>query len=107
MTNSGYAHNSALLEKHASSYEKTPLGYINAPYIDMAIPYAAGSMYSTVEDLYKWEQALYEDKILSAESRKLMFTPGLGNYGYGIRITEQPLGKSDQKDEGRLARRRD
>jgi CubicO group peptidase (beta-lactamase class C family) len=97
MTNSGYAHNSTLLEKHASSYEKTPAGYVNAPYIDMSIPYAAGSMYSTVEDLFKWDQSLYEDKILSAESKRLMFTPGLGNYGYGIRITDQPIGKSDQK----------
>lgn len=97
MTNSGYAHNSTLLEKHASSYEKTPTGYVNAPYIDMAIPYAAGSMYSTVEDLFKWDQSLYENKILSAESKKLMFTPGLGNYGYGIRITDQPIGKSDLK----------
>ncbi|HEX8737563.1 MAG TPA: serine hydrolase [Pyrinomonadaceae bacterium] len=97
MTNSGYAHNSSLLEKQASSYVKTPAGYVNAPYIDMSIPYAAGSMYSTVEDLYKWDQALYEDKILSAESKRLMFTPGLGNYGYGIRITDQPLGKSDRK----------
>jgi CubicO group peptidase (beta-lactamase class C family) len=97
MTNSGYGHHSTLLEKHASSYEKTPTGYVNAPYIDMAIPYAAGSMYSTVEDLFKWDQSLYEDKILSAESKKLMFTPGLGFYGYGIRITDQPIGKSDQK----------
>ncbi|HEX8398794.1 MAG TPA: serine hydrolase [Pyrinomonadaceae bacterium] len=97
MTNSGYAHNSSILEKDASSYVKTPTGYINAPYIDMSIPYAAGSMYSTVEDLFKWDQALYEDKILSAESKRLLFTPGLGDYGYGIRITDQPIGKSDQK----------
>ncbi len=97
MTNSGYAHNSTLLEKHAGSYEKTPNGYINAPYIDMSIPYAAGSLYSTVEDLFKWDQSLYEDKILSAESKRLMFTPGLSNYGYGIRITDQPIGKSDRK----------
>jgi CubicO group peptidase (beta-lactamase class C family) len=97
MTNSGYAHNSTLLEKHAGSYIKTPAGYVNAPYIDMSLPYAAGSMYSTVEDLYKWNQSLQEDKILSAESKRLMFTPGLGNYGYGIRITDQPIGKSDQK----------
>ena len=97
MTNSGYARHSTLLAKHAGSYEKTPAGYVNAPYIDIAIPYAAGSMYSTVEDLFKWDQALYEDKILSAESRKLMFTPGLSNYGYGVRITDQPVGKTDQK----------
>jgi CubicO group peptidase (beta-lactamase class C family) len=97
MANSGYARNSSLLEKHASSYQKTPAGYVVAPYIDMAIPYAAGSMYSTVEDLYKWDEALFEGKILSAESRKLMFTPGLSSYGCGIRITDQPIGKSDLK----------
>jgi CubicO group peptidase (beta-lactamase class C family) len=96
MTNSGYADNRALLEKQASSYEKTPAGYVIAPYIDMSIPYAAGSMYSTVEDLYKWDQALFEGKILSADSKKLMFMPGLSNYGYGIRITDQPIGKSNQ-----------
>jgi CubicO group peptidase (beta-lactamase class C family) len=97
MTNSGYAHHSTLLEKHADSYQKTPNGYVNAPYIDIAIPYAAGSMYSTVEDLYLWDQSLYEDKILSAESKKLMFTPGLGDYGYGIRVSDQMLGKSGLK----------
>lgn len=97
MTNTGYAHHSTLLQKHASSYQKTPVGYVVAPYIDMAIPYAAGSMYSTVEDLFKWDQSLQEDKILSAESKKLMFTPGLSNYGYGIRISDQSIGNSDQK----------
>lgn len=97
MTNSGYEHHSTLLQKRASGYEKTPMGYVNAPYIDMLIPYAAGSIYSTVEDLFKWDQSLYEDKILSAESKKLMFTPGLSNYGYGIRISDQPIGKTEQK----------
>lgn len=97
MTNSGYVHNSSIHEKHASSYVKTPAGFVNAPYIDMSIPYAAGSMYSTVEDLFKWDQALYTGKILSAESKRLMLTPGLGDYGYGIRITDQAMGKSDQK----------
>lgn len=97
MTNSGYEHHSTLLQKRASGYQKTPDGFVNAAYLDMSIPYAAGSIYSTVEDLFKWDQSLYEDKILSAESKKLMFTPGLGNYGYGIRITDEPIGKTDQK----------
>lgn len=97
MTNSGYEHHSTLLQKRASGYQKTPDGFVNAAYLDMSIPYAAGSIYSTVEDLFKWDQSLYEDKILSAESKKLMFTPGLGNYGYGIRITDESIGKTDQK----------
>ena len=97
MTNSGYDSTSPLLPKRASGYEKRPSGYVNAPYLDMSLPYAAGSIYSTVEDLYKWDQALHEGKILSAESRKLMFTPGLSNYGYGIRITAETIGKSELK----------
>lgn len=97
MTNSGYDKHSTLLQKRASGYEKRPAGYVNAPYLDMSLPYAAGSIYSTVEDLFKWDQSLYEDKILSADSKKLMFTPGLATYGYGISISDQPIGKSDQK----------
>lgn len=97
MTNSGYDSTSPLMPKRASGYDKRPSGYVNAPYLDMSLPYAAGSLYSTVEDLYKWDQALHEGKILSAESRKLMFTPGLSNYGYGIRITDEAIGKSELK----------
>lgn len=97
MTGTGYDNTAPLLQKRASGYQKRPAGYINAAYLDMSLPYAAGSMYSTVDDLYKWDQSLYEDKILSAESKKLMFTPGQANYGYGIRIVDMPLGKSQLK----------
>ena len=97
MTNTGYDHHAPILQKRASGYEKTPAGYVNAAYLDMSLPYAAGSIYSTVEDLYKWEQSLYENKIISAESKKLMFTPGLSNYGYGFIIADRPIGKTDQK----------
>lgn len=97
MTNTGYDHHAPILQKRASGYEKTPTGYVNAAYLDMSLPYAAGSIYSTVGDLYKWEQSLFEDKILSAESKKLMFTPGLGNYGYGLIIADRPIGKTDLK----------
>jgi CubicO group peptidase (beta-lactamase class C family) len=97
MTNSGYDNHAPLIQKRAGGYEKRPSGYVNAPYLDMSLPYAAGSIYSTVEDLFKWDLALEGDKIISAESKRLMLTPGLGNYGYGIRITDQPIGKTGQK----------
>jgi len=92
MKNTGYDHHGALLTKRASGYAKTPTGYDNAPYLDMSIPYAAGSMYSTIEDLYLWDQALYTDKVLSARSRELMYTPGLRNYAYGWNVVKAPLG---------------
>ena len=92
MTNSGYDLSSPLIAKRASGYAKTGRGYINAPYLDMSIPYAAGSLYSTVEDLYLWDQALHGDKILSAKSKELMFKPGLQNYGYGVESRDMTLG---------------
>lgn len=92
MNNSGYDRHSSLLSKRASGYSKTPKGYVNAPYLDMSIPYSAGSLYSTVEDLYLWDQALYTDKVISAKSRELMFTPGLDDYGYGFGIRKISFG---------------
>lgn len=97
MKDTGYDKYAEILKKRAFGYQKLPQGFENAPYLDMSLPYAAGSLYSTVEDLYKWDQALYEDKIISAESKKLMFTPGLAKYGYGFFINEQPIGKTQQK----------
>lgn len=97
MTNTGYDKHAEIIPKRASGYQKTADGYVNAAYLDMSLPYAAGSLYSTVEDLYKWDQALYEDKILSAASKTKMFTPGLSNYGYGFGIAEQPIGKTGEK----------
>lgn len=97
MKDTGYDTHDPLIKKRASGYQKSPDGYENAAYLDMLLPYAAGSMYSTVEDLYKWDQALYENKIVSAASKELMFKPGLSNYGYGFVIADRPIGKTTQK----------
>src|ERR1700693_269974 len=58
-------------------------GCKNARYYDMAIPFAAGALYSTVGDLYLWDQALYGERLLPARLRDLLFKPNLDNYGYG------------------------
>jgi len=92
MKNTGYDHYETLIEKRASGYQKTAAGYENAPYLDMSIPYAAGSMYSTVEDLYLWDQALYTDRVLSAAMKELMYKPNLEDYAYGWVITKAKLG---------------
>src|SRR5205823_5207126 len=91
MKDSGYDHWETILSKRAIGYTQTPRGYETAPYLDMSIPYAAGSLYSTVEDLYLWDQALYDEKILSAKSKELMFKPNLNNYGYGFVMTKATL----------------
>lgn len=98
MQNTGYDLHSPLISRRAAGYEKRPGGYVNAPYLDMSLPYAAGSMYSTVEDLYLWDQALYQDKLLSAKFKELYFKPYIhafgGHYAYGWGIAKSPIGQS-------------
>ncbi|MFY2558016.1 serine hydrolase [Corallococcus terminator] len=96
MKNTGFDVSSTVLAKRASGYERNPDGFVNAAYLDMGLPYAAGSMYSTVEDLYLWDRALYGDKVLPAALKQKMFTPGLDDYGFGwsMEPTQLDDGKS-------------
>ncbi len=96
MKNTGYDHHDTIIPKRASGYNNTPNGYTNAAYLDMSIPYAAGSMYSTVEDLYLWDQALYTDKLLSAQSKELMYKPFLDDYAYGWIVTNASFKVNNQ-----------
>ena len=96
MKNTGYDHYGTIIPKRASGYSQTPNGYTNAPYLDMSIPYAAGSMYSTVEDLYLWDQALYTDKLLTAQSKELMYKPFLQDYAYGWVVVNASFKQNDQ-----------
>lgn len=97
MTDSGYDHSDRILPKRAAGYAFTPDGYQNAPYLDMTIPFAAGALYSTVEDLFKWDRALYTDKLLPADLKTVMFTPFLNNYAFGWGIGKMKL--DDKKTE--------
>jgi CubicO group peptidase (beta-lactamase class C family) len=57
-----------------------------APALDTSTLFSAGAIYSTVEDLYRWDQALYTDAPLPAALRGQMFTPFLGDYAYGWKV---------------------
>jgi len=93
MNDTGYDHYAEILPKRASGYDQDLPGVVNAPYLDMSLPYAAGSLYSTVEDLYKWDQALYTDKLVPADLKQKLFTPDLEHYGYGWVIQVIPEGE--------------
>lgn len=83
MQDSGYDDTKTVLKNRASGYQPSPKGLVNADYLDMSLPYAAGSLYSTVRDLYRWDRALYTDKALSKSSREKLFTSYKSDYGYG------------------------
>ena len=89
MTDTGYDNYDLVLRHRASGYARRDESLVNAPYIDMSIPFAAGGLYSTVENLYLWDQALYTQKLLSEKSLAGMFTPLKGGYGYGWHIDRQ------------------
>ena len=86
MKNSGVDKLDSVLAMRARGYSRVGKKTINADHISMAWPFSAGVLYSTVGDLYKWDRALYGNKILSKESLQKMFTPGKSNYGYGVII---------------------
>ena len=53
----------------------------------MSIPYAAGSLYSTADDLYIWDKSLSQGLLLSEENYKIMMSGHIkawgGYYAYG------------------------
>jgi CubicO group peptidase (beta-lactamase class C family) len=92
MRSTGYDLSTPIIRNRAGAYERTPEGFRNADYLDMSIPYAAGSMYSTVGDLYLWDRALHAGELLGQELNSKMFTPGMEDYAYGWVVRQRPLG---------------
>lgn len=83
MKDTGYDWPGTILPRRASGYNGGGPSLQNARALDMQQPYAAGALYSTVEDLLKWDQALYTDTLLPEAARTIMWTPVLSNYAYG------------------------
>ena len=88
MQDTGYEHQRVVLKHRASGYARRSDGPIRARYLDMTQPYSAGSLYSTVEDLNRWDQALRRRELISADSYKRMYTPEKDNYAYGWHVGE-------------------
>ncbi len=61
-----------------------------------------GGILSTTEDMYRWHLALLDNKILSTEAKKKMFTPFLNDYGYGWDVLEREMGLLIQHDGGSM-----
>ncbi len=88
MRNTGYDRPRTILKYRATGYSRENEQPVNSRYLDMDQPYAAGSLYSTVEDMLLWNEALYGGKAVSMKSLEAMTTPGLNDYGYGLVIKQ-------------------
>jgi CubicO group peptidase (beta-lactamase class C family) len=93
MSNTGMYDSQHKPSNEATGYTKTGNAYDTAIDWDMTWAAAAGALYSTVEDLSKWNNALYHGKVLKEESFKAAVTPVVLNngskppgtdYGYGL-----------------------
>ena len=103
MNDSGYDVFSEVLDKRATGYSQHFIDYTNSPYLNMELPYAAGGMYSTVEDMFKWDQALYEPGLLAEESLELFFKPHVeamgGYYAYGWIINKTDIDGDGEEEK--------
>lgn len=101
MKGSGYYNSTNIIKHEASGYFLSGSSYKKANYIDMSVSYAAGGIYSTVEDLYRWDQALYTEKLLPKKYLDSMFLPyqpiGRSHYAYGWNIAKAPIGNTGEE----------
>lgn len=84
MTQSGFAFKHLRSNNKTTGYEiLTEKTQKKSIVYDPPGPFAAGGIYSTVEDLYKYYKALSTYKILRKETLEKAYTPFKNNYGYG------------------------
>lgn len=86
MRDTGYDRHDQIIRGRAAGYEEREGTMINASFIDMSVPFAAGGLYSTVEDLWRWDKTLRSGKLVSAESLAKMRTPVKDDFGYGWKM---------------------
>jgi CubicO group peptidase (beta-lactamase class C family) len=78
-----------LIRKRAIGYRRTFIGIENAQHIG---PTPAGGLYSTVFDLYRWDRALYGNRIASDETKNLLFARRSAVTAYGWKTAEEDWG---------------
>ncbi|MCK4921575.1 MAG: beta-lactamase family protein, partial [Bacteroidales bacterium] len=83
MNNSGFENPERILKNFAQGYCFNNNEIEKAKFRDMSNAHASGALYSTIEDLYIWDRALYSEELLCNESKEIMFTEFKDNYGFG------------------------
>jgi len=78
-----------VLERRAKGYVFEDGTIRNAPPIYIPILTGGGNLYSTVEDLARWDRALREKRLISPAGYKALYNPDLENHAYGWRVSER------------------
>jgi CubicO group peptidase (beta-lactamase class C family) len=83
MNSSGYDDGRVTAKSRAIGYKSINPTATPADPFDMSNAYAAGALYSTVQDMYKWDRALCTDQLVKQETINEMFTPYKDGYALG------------------------
>jgi CubicO group peptidase (beta-lactamase class C family) len=75
MDDTGQVDQSAILPESASGYALNDDRLVHPDFLDFSQARGAAGVYSTVHDLFLWDEALYTEKALSAAALEQMFTP--------------------------------
>jgi CubicO group peptidase (beta-lactamase class C family) len=84
-------HDTLVVDERKQKVRRLALGYAkrNGHWQDITYSpensiYGEDGIYSTINDLYKWDQALYTERLVSRSTLEMAFTPGRGNDGKEI-----------------------
>ncbi|RYF98933.1 MAG: class A beta-lactamase-related serine hydrolase, partial [Caulobacteraceae bacterium] len=83
MTHTGLHTSRLVVPNAATGYYSLGSTFISATPQSPTVSYGSGGLFSTVDDLLLWDQALYADRILSAASYARMIADAENNYGLG------------------------
>jgi CubicO group peptidase (beta-lactamase class C family) len=86
MAESGYDSSAEVLPHRATGYQLTASGIQNAKWFEMSNGDAAGALYSTTEDLLRWQRGLFGGKVLTSASLQTMIAPFLNDYAFGLYV---------------------
>ncbi len=88
MASTGYDDGFSLIPSLASGYSFDGQEWSRAPHIAMSLPFAAGGLYSRVDDLAVWQDALHGGALLRDESRHAMFADHGDGLGFGMMVNK-------------------
>jgi len=83
-----------IVPNRASGYEWKTDHFENRPILLPAIAFSAGSLLSTIEDMAKWDAALYTEKLLKRSSLEQMWTADVTKDGGLCHSTTASAGSS-------------
>jgi len=103
MENSGFYKHRPIIKKMSSGYSTWYPDYFDVDKSDESSAYSAGGLYSTVDDMLLWNNALTNESLLPKKYMDMIFTKhspdGDGHYGYGWELRKMPIGNTSKTIE--------